>query len=174
MALKVETRGRPKLPENLVKELKEKIAVLELQVLANAEPQKQIEQIAETIRLLMRAVKGLEPIEDHYLSLINIKDIRERTRLEETALLSHSAMRVVSAEYPEMALFAKIADMEDPYYISEDGLGRQEAIAIQNAKARVDAANVFNMNPSAQNMPEQQSGPTQPKKKSFIDKILRR
>jgi len=171
---KAETRGRPKLPENLIKELREKIAVLENQIRDNAEPQKQVAELAETIRLIMRAIKGLDPREDHYLGLIDVADIRERTRLDETALLSHSAMRVLAKEYPEMSLFGKIADMEDPYYISEDGLGRQEGIAIQNAKTRLDAANVFNMNPSAQNLPEQQPGPTQPKKKGLIDKIFRR
>lgn len=131
--------------------------------------------MAEIIRIVQRAVKGLGADEDVFLGLINAKDIRERTRLSEAALLSHSAMRAAAGVWPELGLFGVIADMEDPYYISEDGLGRSEGILLQQAKSKLDANLILNMpNPAGGVAQEEQSKAAPPKKKGLVDRILRR
>ena len=87
-------------------------------------------------------------------------------------------MRVIAKTFPEFSMFENISEMEDPYYISEDGLGRQEAVATVQAKTRLESQNVFNMNDQRNNFSEGQNngqpGPSQPKKKGFFQKLLRR
>lgn len=164
--------GRPKLPETVIKELKEHIADLEAQARNNEDPYNELLKLAEIIRVVQRAVKGLGADDDVFLGLINPKDIRERTRLDEPALISHSAMRVVAAEWPEFGLFKTIAEMEDPYYISMDGEGRKEGILLQQAKSKNGDANnlVLNM-PNTNGGPAENPTTTPPKKKGFLSKI---
>jgi hypothetical protein len=164
--------GRPKLPETVVKELEEKIRELNAERESANRSDQELKQLAELIRIIQRAVKGLSPDEDVFLGLINAKDIRERTRLNEAALLSHSAMRAASDVWPELSLMREFAEMEDPYYISEDGEGRREGILLQQAKSKLDANLILNM-PNTQGgtaMTEQPQG-QQPKKKGLLNKI---
>lgn len=171
---KIETRGRPKLPETVVKELKEKIVMLENQILEGKKPFQQMKELTEILRLVMRAMKGLDEKDDNFLGLIDVDDTRERTRLDEVTLLGHSAMHAFSSEFPEFSYLERIAEKEDHYYISEDGLGRQEAVGMIAAKANLAPENIINMNsqPEQANPQNQQGQPTQPpKKKGFFNKL---
>jgi len=160
----------------MILDLKNQIQILEKAIKTSQDPYNELKELAEIIRIVQRAVKGLGADEDVFAGLINIKDIRERTRLDEAALLSHSAMRVVSEKWPELDLFLSIAEMEDPYFISEDGEGRKEGILLQQAKTGTDRANlVLNMPNTAGGPAQDPSNPApQIKKKSIIDKVLRR
>jgi hypothetical protein len=169
---KIETRGRPKLPENIIKDLEAKITELQKIISTSKDPYEEMMQLAEIIRITQRAMKGLDPKENVFLGLINPEDIRERTRLEETGLLSHSAMRISAAYYPEFGMFEKIADMEDPYYISQDGEGRKEAILTVQAKTKMDGNMILNM-PNTNGGVAETDQP-QAKKKGFLQKVFHR
>lgn len=138
-------------------------------------PFEEMKQLAEIIRIIQRAMKGLGVDDDIFLGLINAKDIRERTRLDETAVLGHSAMRIAASGWREFALFEKIADMEDPYYISEDGEGRREGILLRQAQSKLDANLILNM-PNAQGGVAQTEQPQAqpPQKKGLMQRILHR
>lgn len=189
--VKKETRGRPKNPETInaensvlliekeakIKELSEKLRILLTRIARN--PHEEVEEMAEELRLVFRAIKGLGPEEESlFLGLTNVKDIRERSRLDEATLLSHSAMRVAAAKWPEFEMFLLIAEMEDPYYISLEGEGRKEAILTVQAKTKLDGNMILNMpntqGGTAQTEQPQAAGPSQPQKKSMFQKVFRR
>lgn len=161
--------GRPKLPENIIKELQQKIIDLEAEnkKQTDASNFEELKQLAEIIRIVQRAVKGLDPNEDVFQGLIDVKDIRERTRLDEAALLSHSAMKIAAEKWPEFNLFNSIAEEEDHYFISEDGEGRKEGILLQQAKTRSENSLTLNqVNTKPETETEQNGQP--PKKKSGL------
>jgi hypothetical protein len=166
----------PEAQALVVQELKAQIQILEAAIKVSQDPYVELKELADVIRVVQRAVKGMGAEEDVFQGLINVKDIRERTRLDEAGILSHSAMRIASNEWPELSTFLKIAEMEDPYFISEDGEGRKEGILLQQAKTGTDRNNLV------LNMPNTAGGPAQdpsnpappPHKKSILDKVLRR
>lgn len=180
-------RGRPRLkpkidPQLLVKhdqqlhvieDLKKQIQTLEETIKLKEDPAQEIKDLAEIIRIVQRAVKGLGVDDDIFQGLINIKDIRERTRLDEAGLMSHSAMRTAGDLWPELYLFKDFADMEDPYFISKDGEGRKEGILLQQAKTGTDRANLVLNMPNTQGGPAQDANaqPTQPKKPGFLSRF---
>lgn len=174
LAEKKDGRGRPKLPENTIKDLELKIEQLKKIIKDKEDPIKELKQLAEILRLVQRAMKGLASEDDNFLGLIDVKDIRERTRLDETALLSHSAMRLASEIYPEFKLFNAIAEMEDPYYISEDGEGRKEAILQTQAKAKLEGNMVLNMPNTNGGLAQPEQPTQQPKKAGLLDKFRKR
>lgn len=164
---KKETRGRPKLPENVIKDLEAEIAKLKDTLAHKDDSFEEMKQLAEIVRIVQRAMKGLGSEENEFYGLIDVKDIRERTRLDETTLLSHSAMRVAASQWSEFALMLKLADMEDPYFISQDGEGRREAILQSQAKAKLDGNMILNMpntqggvaqNPEINQAPQKKQG----------------
>jgi hypothetical protein len=142
-------------------------------------PQTDMEELAllaDTLRVIMRAMKGLGADDDVFLGLIKVKDIRERTRLDETTTISHSAMRVAAKRWPEFKLFEEITEMKDPYYISIDGEGRKEGILLQQAKTKMDGNMILNM-PNTQGgvaQTDQPQGQAPSQKKSFINRVLHR
>ena len=168
--------GRPKLPETVLKELTQKILDLQNEIIHANDPYEEMKKLAEIIRVIQRAMKGLGVDDDVFLGLINAKDIRERTRLDETNLLSHSAMRVAAKYWPEFNMFEKIADMEDPYYISEDGEGRKEGILLQQARSKLDANLILNMPNTAGGIAqtEQAQANPPPQKKGLLNRVLHR
>lgn len=172
MALAVK-RGRPKNADTVNRELKDHIVYLEKQIREKEKPYEEMRQLADILRLVNRALKGLDEKDDNFLGLIDVGNITERTRLNETALLGHSAMHTIARIFPEdFGFYQEIADYEDHYYVSEDGLGRQEAVGMIAAKTRLDAQNQINIGnqQQAENLP----GPQQPKKKGFFQKLTRR
>lgn len=168
--------GRPNSPKTLelIDSLRKQIAALE----STQKDGDEMRQLAEMIRVITRAMKGLGADDDVFLGLINAKDIRERTRLDETNVIAHSAMRIAGAKWKRLEMFGEIADMEDPYFISEDGEGRKEGILLQQAKTRSDNL-ILNMpntrggvaeseEPHA-NMPQKQG-----RFRSMISKVIHR
>lgn len=165
----------PETQDALVNQLKAQVAVLETQIKLKNDPNEELRELAEIIRIIQRAVKGMGADDDVFQGLINIKDIRERTRLDEAGLLSHSAMRVCAAKWPELKLFLDIADMEDPYFISENGEGRKEGILLRQAQTGVDRNNlVLNMPNTQGPIAQDPNNQAQPKKKGIVDRILKR
>jgi len=159
----------------VIQDLKNHIQVLENVIKAKENPANEIKEYAEIIRIVQRAAKGLSPEDDVFQGLINVKDIKERTRLDENALLSHSAMRLAGEQWPELKLFQEIAEMEDPYFISLEGEGRKEGILLQQAKTGADKNNLVLNMPNTNGGPAQNldpnAPPTQPKKPGFFSRF---
>lgn len=167
--------GRPKLPETIVKELNQVIMDLQHQIDTANEPKKEMLELAEIIRVIQRAMKGLAADDDVYSGLIDPKKIQERTRLDDIGAFSHSAMREAAKMWPEFGLFDLLADQEDHYLISGDneegGLGRKEGILLRQAQTKADNL-ILNM-PNTQGGVAQteQSQAAPPKKKGFFNKL---
>lgn len=97
-------------------------------------PEKSIEdQVIERIYKLKRASQGLPPNQDDvYSGLINIKDIREKTRLGLYDVYAHSYMRLLTkVGGEEWGIMGEVATMEDEYFISLEGESRKEAILMK-------------------------------------------
>jgi hypothetical protein len=127
-------------------------------------------ELADLIRKLIRASQGLPEEDSDYSGLINVEDIRERTRLDKTTLISHSAMRLAANTFKGLELLKEIAEMEDPYFISEEGLGRIEAIQQQQAKAGLDHAQNINM--YGQQPQDNTTSTQRPPQKKGLSRIL--
>jgi hypothetical protein len=85
-------------------------------------------------------------------------------------------MRVAASVWPEFSMLHKISEMEDPYYISQDGEGRKEGILLQQAKTKMDGNMILNM-PNTQGgvaQTEQPQANPQVPKKSLINRVLHR
>jgi hypothetical protein len=68
--------------------------------------------------------------------LVNAKDHRERTRLKEKDCYDHSGWEMLAGMYPATFGWLKgMAEIENIYFISLDGLQRQEAILMTKAKS---------------------------------------
>ena len=176
---KIDGRGRPQSPKT-----QELIAILTARVKELEQGQdefKQMEQMAEIIRILMRAMKGLEADDDIFYGLIDPKKIEERTRLEDSEAISHSAMRSAAQQWPLFTILDTLADREDHYFISGDnetgGLGRREAILMRQAQAKTEGNMILNMpNPSGgvAQTDQPEATQTQPKKKGLLARVLHR
>ena len=125
-----------------------------------------LKDLPEFIRRLKRGIMG-QPIDDDVFSgLLNIKDTRERTRLNEHDVLGHSAMRIMADNWPvEMGIWDQIADMEDVYFIAKDGEQRKEAILMTRAKVEPQGSPLTVALPAINTKPEEQ--PKQEKKGFF-------
>lgn len=90
----------------------------------------------EYIRQLKRASQGLSLTEQDIMNfLVNVKDHRERTRLKEKDCYDHSGWELLAEIYPKTFGWLKgLAEIENIYFISLDGLQRQEAILMTKAK----------------------------------------
>lgn len=99
---------------------------------------KKLRNIAEGLRYVVRGMQGLSLDEDAFLGLLDVKDIRERTRIDVQNIFSHSYMRLL-ADYggDEWEIMKDVAEMEDHYFIAEDGEQRKEAILMTKAKTEV-------------------------------------
>jgi len=104
----------------------------------SAEMKKKLRNIAEGIRCVVRGMQGLPIEEDAFSGLLDVKDIRERTRVDIQNIFSHSYMRLL-ANYggDEWGIMEDVAEMEDHYFIAEDGEQRKEAILMTKAKTEV-------------------------------------
>jgi hypothetical protein len=83
----------------------------------------------------VRAKLGLSAEDDPFFGLIHVSDPRERARLSEFDFYGHSVMQLSAKEYPELEIWAKIAEMEDIYSITIDGEQRKEAILMRQSRA---------------------------------------
>ncbi len=124
------------------------------------------ETVPPFVLKLKRAMLGQSLEEDIYSGLLNVKDIRERTRLSEHDIYGHSMMRLLAANYEEMGIWRDIAEMEDPYFISFEGEQRKEAILMQRAKTQMPIMG----QPLSVQLPEVETKPQEqkPEKKGFL------
>lgn len=92
-----------------------------------------LEKIADPIRRIVRAAKGLPLDDDVYSGLIDVKDIKERTRVSTHNIYRHTYMRTLALEggTEEWRILKDLAEMEDHYFISEEGEQRKEAILMK-------------------------------------------
>lgn len=99
---------------------------------------KNMHDLGEGIRALIRGRQGLSIDEPSFSGLLDIKDIRERTRVNAHEVYAHSYMRLLAqVGGNEWGIMKNVADMEDHYLISLDGEQRKEAILMTKAKTEV-------------------------------------
>lgn len=91
----------------------------------------------EYLAALKRASQGQPLTPDQILSfLVNAKDDRERTRLNEKLCYDHSGWEELGNIFPKTFSWLRdLAKIENIYFISLDGLQRQEAILMTKAKS---------------------------------------
>ena len=124
---------------------------------------KEDQQDLEYIRQLKRASQGLSLTEQDIMNfLVNVKDHRERTRLKEKDCYDHSGWELLADMYPKTFGWLKmLAEVENIYFISLDGLQRQEAILMTKAKnvstaTPLSVENVVNPMPSPQQVEQKE------------------
>jgi len=119
---------------------------------------KKLSEVAEGLRRLRRGMQGLPLDEDVFSGLLNVKDIRERTRLNAHEVYAHSYMRMLASfGGEEWSIMGKVADMDDTYLISLEGEQRKEAILMQRAKAVIEMPGA---SPAAMSIPKVETKPT--------------
>jgi hypothetical protein len=118
------------------------------------------EREATELYYYVRASQGLMPKEDQFSGLMNISDVRERTRLKPRHVLIHSYLRLL-AEIggDEFEICKQLADQLDVYHISEGGEQRKEAILLQSRRQEMT------IQPLA--VPQVITTPEKPKKRHF-------
>lgn len=97
-------------------------------------------ELGKGLKNVIRGLQGLPPEgEDTFAGMINVKDIRERTRLpSQHDVYAHSYLRLLSqAGGSEWKICKDIAEMEEHLLISLEGEQRKEAILMQKAKTEV-------------------------------------
>ena len=114
--------------------------------LSSEERQKKLDSVTEFIRKLKRAMQGLSADEDVFSGLLNVKDIRERTRLDTRNVYRHNYMRMLAANGgEEWKIMEDWADMEEHLFISENGEERREAILMTRAKVEQTSPLTLNL-----------------------------
>lgn len=112
--------------------------------------------IFEFLRVLVRAKQGLSLTEQDIMTfLVNAKDHRERTRLKEHDVYCHSGWEFLAGIYPKtFGFLVGLAELENIYFISLDGLQRQEAILMTKAKSATQTTPLTIENIQGQPPPE--------------------
>jgi len=109
-------------------------------ILEEVKPE-ELKPILEALTMTMRALKG-QPIEqtDFISGLMNLKDIRERTRLNTQIILRKHVYLQLGAMYcPELKAALDWANEEKHDLISYKGEGRTEAIDYKKAEKAAEA-----------------------------------
>ena len=101
--------------------------------------EKRMHKIGSGLKNLFRGMQGLPPEgDDMFSGMIEVKDIRERTRVTTHEAYAHAYMRILKDKGgEEWAIMEDIAQQEDKYFIAIDGEQRKEAILMQRAKTEV-------------------------------------
>jgi hypothetical protein len=103
----------------------------------------ELKPLLEALTMTMRAIKG-QPIEqtDFISGLMNLKDIRERTRFNTQIILRRQVYLRLLTQYSGCQHFTDWADEEAHDLISYKGQGRQEAIDYKKAEKAAEAGMV--------------------------------
>jgi hypothetical protein len=110
------------------------------------EKQKKLDSVTELIRKLKRAMQGLSADEDVFSGLLNVKDIRERTRIDTRNVYRHTYMRMLADNGgEEWTIMKDWAVMEEHLFISENGEERREAILMTRAKVEQTSPLTLNL-----------------------------
>jgi len=124
-----------------------------------------LKEFSKPLFSLRRAMQGLPEDETLFTGFMNIKDTRERTRVTEPQIVSHSFLRLMSSFFPEtLGNWKEIAEMEDVYYIALDGEQRKEAILSQKARNTVNVQGVE----GALQIPKVETKPSEPQKRKGL------
>lgn len=106
----------------------------------NPKNTEELKRMLQALSMLDRALEGqpIEP-EDIFSGMLNIKDIRERTRYPSILdLKRHTYLRLLAAKCPEASACVKWADEEAHSFISyPKGEGRKEGVEIMKAKGMI-------------------------------------
>jgi len=131
--------------------------------MSQIELSKDDQQDLEYIRQLKRASQGLSLTEQDIMNfLVNVKDHRERTRLKEKDCYDHSGWELLADIFPKTFGWLRLlAEVENIYFISLDGLQRQEAILMTKAKnvstaTPLSVENVVNPMPAPQQVEQKE------------------
>lgn len=129
-------------------------------------------QIAEAIKWIQRAIQGLDLEEDKYQGMMNVKDIRERTRISIKGIRRHVYMRILAQEGSRLAgvgtlnpfdIFKDVAEEEDTYLIAKDGEQRKEYILLKRTEASQNPQQTVSIG----SIPNVETKPQEPKKAHF-------
>jgi len=100
----------------------------------------ELKRLLQALSMVDRALEGqpIEP-EDIFSGMLNIKDIRERTRYPSILdLKRHAYLRLLADKCPEASACKKWADEEAHSFISyPKGEGRKEGVEIMKAKGMI-------------------------------------
>lgn len=111
-----------------------------LRDLLKPEHSEQLKLMLQAMSMMSRALEGqpIEP-EDIFSGMLNIKDIRERTRYPSILdLKRHTYLRLLSGKCPEARACVIWADEEAHSFISyPKGEGRKEGVEIMKAKGMI-------------------------------------
>lgn len=123
-------------------------------------------QIAEALKWIQRAILGLDLEEDKFQGMMNVKDIRERTRIAVKGIRRHVYFRVLGQEGSRLAkgglnpydILIDVADQEDTYLIAKDGEQRKEYILLKRSEASQVPTNTISIGniPSVETKPQEQ------------------
>ena len=97
----------------------------------------ELHALANQIRIVTRALDGLTPEDlQTIFKLINVKDIREKTRIQPEQILAHTYCRLL-AKYGgyEYNIFDSLAEELDHYNISSEGKNWDYATLMERAKS---------------------------------------
>lgn len=99
-----------------------------------------MKEIGQGIKYVIRGAQGLPPEEDHFAGMIDVKNLKERTRLNLHQVYAHAYMYECSAFYPKlMKDWETVAETEEHLLIALDGEQRKEAILYKQPRTEVVA-----------------------------------
>jgi hypothetical protein len=102
--------------------------------------------IAEAYKWITRAGQGLDLDPDKYEGMMNVKDIKERTRITTGRIRRSTYCRILAESGDRVGglnpydIFKDIADTEDTYFIAKDGEQRKEAILLRRTETQTPSA----------------------------------
>jgi len=99
-----------------------------------------MKDLATGVKYVVRGIQGLPPDEDIFSGLIDVNDIKERTRLpSQHDVYGQEFMRLL-AKYgeDEWGIYQEIADLDAHLLISLEGEQRKEAILMQRSKSQAN------------------------------------
>jgi hypothetical protein len=95
-------------------------------------------ELSTKVKYVVRSTLGLSLDEDSYEGLIDVKDIQERTRVDNVGVISHTYLRLLGEMFPyEFNICTKAVEHIDKYALSIDGLSRKEAILLKSKPSQL-------------------------------------
>jgi hypothetical protein len=95
-------------------------------------------ELSTKVKYVVRSALGLPLDEDSYEGLIDVKDIQERTRVDNVGVISHTYLRLLGEIYPEeFEICTDAVEHIDRYALSIDGLSRKEAILLKSKPSQL-------------------------------------
>jgi len=128
--------------------------------------QDESDELAELVAKMVRASQGLNPKEKSFAGLMNIEDLKERTRVKTRQIIGRSFLRMMGLDGEEWSDCETLANLLDTYSISENGEQRKEAILYTSSRKEAESQ-IIALPTMATNQPIGQQ------KKGFFDRFRR-